>query len=413
MPFHWGFGKKKKDKGQHSPDGSNTMMPDGAIPSIPAGDGETPPSRTFNFRSGAASEQGAHSKNDDCARSGWWCNCFAVSDGIGGAPDGDYMSRVSCGAALESYGEERDIVSAFKAANAAALQVSKWIDNPLCGATLLLAALDGDQMTFAWCGDSVAYRLRDGQLQQMTYPDREDDSNRLRSAVGYEESLEPLLAVSDVREGDRFLLCTDGVWTVFEETGRMDALADLMANGDNAPIMASMICMAAREDGYDDASAVFIMIDGMEPGTAFALPDAPAKPSVKTPAPKPPEVAGEPVEDDGEFPEEPQNEEPEQPDEPVIPETEEPEEPPAEEPEGPGEPFAPQEEEPDELPAPEPEPPAEEPGAGDSDEPWTEENEPFAEVADIWDIPAEAGPPETEDIEQSVEDSPEEEHHEG
>ena len=50
---------------------------------------------SYTMRSGAASEQGTHSRNDDCARAGWWCDCFVVSDGIGGAPDGDYMSRVS------------------------------------------------------------------------------------------------------------------------------------------------------------------------------------------------------------------------------------------------------------------------------------------------------------------------------
>jgi serine/threonine protein phosphatase PrpC len=217
---------------------------------------------SYTMRSGAASEQGTHSRNDDCARAGWWCDCFVVSDGIGGAPDGDYMSRVSCGAVLDSYETEPDILKAFDAGNMAALLVSKWIDNPDCGATLLVAAPENGRMEFAWCGDSVAYRLRDGAMTLLTPADRAGDTNMLVSAIGYDTDLEPLTASSDIKVGDRFLLCTDGVWTVFEQSNRLGELANLLNQGDNAPLIASKICSEARKDGYDDASAVVIIVDG-------------------------------------------------------------------------------------------------------------------------------------------------------
>ena len=241
---------------------------------------------TFATRTGEASEQGVHGKNDDCARAGWWCNCFVISDGIGGAPDGDYMSRVGCGAALEAYEQYRDVEQAFTEGNLAALVVSQWIDNPNCGATLLVAALEGDKMRFAWCGDSVAYRLRDGVLSLLTSPERESGTNVLKTAIGYDPDLVPSTTEIDVQEGDRFLLCTDGVWSSFDKRGLLGELMHLMEEDDNAPLIASRICKEARRIGTDDASAVVVIIDRAETLSVTE----PPKPSVVNSHTPPPAV---------------------------------------------------------------------------------------------------------------------------
>jgi serine/threonine protein phosphatase PrpC len=196
------------------------------------------------------------------------------------------MSRIACGAVLESFSKHHDIEQAFAAGNNAAIQVSKWIDNPDCGATLLVGALVGDKMKFAWCGDSVAYRLHGGVLSLLTPADRSANSNVLISAIGYDSDLKPLMTSSDVEEGDRFLLCTDGVWTVFEESGRLGDLMNLMVHGDNAPLIASKICSEARTNGYDDASAIMIIIDeSVFEDDDLGLPASPS-PIEKTPPPE-------------------------------------------------------------------------------------------------------------------------------
>ena len=190
MRIDWRFGKKKKeeadahsnvdieqpaDAGLAEPaeppsidtviDTSNTSDD---VPGIFTPEPSNP--STLVVRSGSASNKGMHARNEDCVKDGWWCSCFVVSDGIGGAPDGDYMSRVACGAVVESYEESHDIERAFSFGNVAAITVSKWIDSPDCGATLLVAGLEGDDLTCAWCGDSVAYRLRDGEMLLLTEP---------------------------------------------------------------------------------------------------------------------------------------------------------------------------------------------------------------------------------------------------
>ena len=283
MRIDWRFGKKKKEEADAHSDVDIEQPADTGL-ATDAEPAETPsidtvidtsntsddvpgiftpePSNpsTLVVRSGSASNKGMHARNEDCVKDGWWCSCFVVSDGIGGAPDGDYMSRVACGAVVESYEESHDIERAFSFGNVAAITVSKWIDSPDCGATLLVAGLEGDDLTCAWCGDSVAYRLRDGGMLLLTEPERKAGTNVLESAIGYTPDQEPQIAKSKVLPADRFLLCTDGVWSVFAKEDRLPELAQLISCGDNAPLIASRICDEARKTGTDDASAIVIII---------------------------------------------------------------------------------------------------------------------------------------------------------
>lgn len=161
---------------------------------------------------------------------------LVVADGMGGHKGGATASRV----AVETVGEvfqssqtdpEKTLFAAVEAANARVYELSR--DNAELrgmGTTAVMLLL-GESGT-AWVahvGDSRGYRMRDGQIQPITadhsvvgemvrqgllseadaavHPRR----NEILRSVGVEPTVQPDVARLDLAEGDRFLLCSDGL----------------------------------------------------------------------------------------------------------------------------------------------------------------------------------------------------------
>ena len=217
--------------------------------------------RASAFRVGGATLTGPRPKNDDSYRIDGSAGLIAVSDGISGAPDGDVMSRVATGSVLEAYAETHDLARAFTAANDAAAHVAHLIDNDACGATLLAAAYDETRLAIAWAGDTIAYRLRDGLLEQLADAERADGTSALTAAVGYDYGLAPSTAVYDIAPGDRFLFCTDGVWEPYLGELGGERLIERMSEHDNASLLARAVVEEAAGAGTDNATAVVLIAD--------------------------------------------------------------------------------------------------------------------------------------------------------
>src|SRR5690606_33389413 len=96
------------------------------------------------------------------------------------------------------------------------------------GATIVVLRVFPEQGRALWAhvGDSRLYRVRDGKLALLTadhtlagaaYRDRTTvpldlpHTNMLVQALGVAPDVEPSLGADDVRPGDLFLLCSDGV----------------------------------------------------------------------------------------------------------------------------------------------------------------------------------------------------------
>ena len=97
------------------------------------------------------------------------------------------------------------------------------------GSTVVLAVRCGKKICIAHVGDSRAYLYRDGTLRRLTKDhslvqemvDRNEISpeeaeshphrNVITRTLGYAEDSQPEILFSDVRDGDVFLLCTDGL----------------------------------------------------------------------------------------------------------------------------------------------------------------------------------------------------------
>src|SRR5438067_3047080 len=165
---------------------------------------------------------------------------FAIADGMGGHRGGDVASSIAVQTLeeLSTTAEDgaKEITERIREANRRILEQGS-ADRALrgMGTTVTAILTDGDKAHLAHVGDSRAYLLRDGVLQQLsedhtlvqrmvregkrtsgeaaTHPQR----SVLTRALGVEEPLDVDLLTLDLHEGDRFLICSDGLSSMVPE----------------------------------------------------------------------------------------------------------------------------------------------------------------------------------------------------
>jgi len=213
---------------------------------------------------------------------------FLVADGMGGHAAGEVASALTrdavaavLGVALDLGAEGTALDQALEeAVRAAAEECDRYVARRReargMGTTLTACVLRPDGRLYgAHVGDSRAYRLRDGVLQQVTHDhtwvQREVDAGRLspeaaRShplshiitrALGPGEHPAPDLLRDSVEPGDLLLLCTDGL------TGMVDdeQLAALLSAGLPLDDTVEALVRAANENGgADNITAVVVRI---------------------------------------------------------------------------------------------------------------------------------------------------------
>ncbi|NSX53695.1 PP2C family protein-serine/threonine phosphatase [Parasulfitobacter algicola] len=160
---------------------------------------------------------------------------WVVSDGMGGHDGGDFASQTVIQAltALPHDLAPADVMHAARTALHTAhhtiQQEATRRGHVTIGATVVLLVLSGEHFMCLWAGDSRLYRLRDAQLEmvsfdhsvvgelveagQITWAQAEDHphGNQITRAVGIHETLLIDKRRGDVLPGDRFLLCSDGL----------------------------------------------------------------------------------------------------------------------------------------------------------------------------------------------------------
>ena len=223
---------------------------------------------------GGYSVTGARSKNDDSYLIDAERHLWAVSDGIGGAPFGEVISRVSCNylakawdAATPLHPQIADrLTTAIRLVDTYVSELSDLLGRKGSGATLTVAHYDGRTLTIASVGDSRAYLLRSGSLEQVSNDGRvSETSNALDQALGYHLALRPTIASFTPRPGDVLAICTDGVWaTQSLDSMRtalsqgVDSTAQMAAEG-NPQHMAYRLAQGA--DMSDNATAVVVLFN--------------------------------------------------------------------------------------------------------------------------------------------------------
>lgn len=158
---------------------------------------------------------------------------WVVADGMGGHKRGDYASKAVV-RALQDFKNQPSLIHTLDD-----LQVRLVEANQNCqqafratrvGSTVALMIEHAGYGLFLWAGDSRIYRFRDHQLEQMTHDHslaqeklergklNQDEANKhhtahiLTRAVGVHRSLKLELHGCPIEPGDRYLLCSDGLY---------------------------------------------------------------------------------------------------------------------------------------------------------------------------------------------------------
>jgi protein phosphatase len=186
----------------------------------------------------------SRSSNQDCCGAAVapdGARFWIVADGMGGHAGGETASRVAVEAATESFAAGRGDLAlrlrlAIQAANRAVIDTARG-DRSLAGmgTTAVAVAFDDAGACVANVGDSRAYRLRRGRIEQLTRDHSVVAELVRRGAISEEEALihprrhevlrslgfEPGLDVDvdplDAAPGDVFLLCSDGLTGVVDD----------------------------------------------------------------------------------------------------------------------------------------------------------------------------------------------------
>lgn len=223
----------------------------------------------LRFESAADTHAGhARSENQDAllerAEAGLW----VVADGMGGHSDGQLASRMTCDALVDVLAPPaidpavelvRDRLQAVN--DYLFRMASRAVDPRQCGSTVVALLVREGQSAVLWAGDSRAYRLRGGQLQQLSVDHSwsspgagAGEGTAITRAVGGSAELELDAVLDEVLPGDRFLLCSDGVTRELDDTRLHELLAAGDAQACCRALMRAVLATAAR----DNATVVVI-----------------------------------------------------------------------------------------------------------------------------------------------------------
>lgn len=214
---------------------------------------------------------------------------LAVADGMGGHVAGEVASSAAAAAIAdldkrltadtdpleELFGAVRDAVARLTALAE---------EDPALrgmGTTLTTLHWDGSRFAVAHVGDSRAYRLREGELEQITrdhtvvqelvdqgritpevaasHPSRSVLTRALQSGG----EADPDLFVLEVRPADRYLICSDGLSDVVPT----DAIREVLATETDPEQAAHQLIELANAGGGPD-NITCVIADVLEPDTA-------------------------------------------------------------------------------------------------------------------------------------------------
>jgi protein phosphatase len=220
---------------------------------------------------------------------------FAVADGMGGAQAGEVASKLAA-AALEDTdpgrltGPER-VASLIQEANRRVHERSS--SDPSTsgmGTTMTVALVEDEGVVIGHVGDSRAYLVRSGKIEQITEDHslvnellksgrlsaHEAETHPQRSvitrAVGTDPDVDVDSFTIDARDGDVFLICSDGLTDMVDDAGILEAAEQYGKNLDR--MTKELVAAANRGGGEDNITVVAFSIgsrDGNDLGDTMAM----------------------------------------------------------------------------------------------------------------------------------------------
>src|ERR671936_197279 len=233
---------------------------------------------------------------------------FAIADGMGGAQAGELASSLAAVAVRggEGIGSGEDrVVELIQEANRRVYQRSSQ-DAAVSGmgTTMTVALVEDDSVVFGHVGDSRAYVIRDGKLEQLTedhslvaelvrsgkLSPEEAETHPQRSVITRALGTDPDVDVDTfsipTQPGDLFMLCSDGLTSMVEDE---EILKTVEKHSDNLQAATKALIRAANKGGGEDNITVVFFEIGE--GSGEPLDETDAVPAVETMVVPPEEAA--------------------------------------------------------------------------------------------------------------------------
>ncbi|MFI8233441.1 Stp1/IreP family PP2C-type Ser/Thr phosphatase [Streptomyces sp. NPDC085900] len=246
---------------------------------------------SLSLRFAAGSHKGMiREGNEDSGYAG--PRLLAIADGMGGAAAGEVASSeaISTIVALDDDVPGSDILTSLGlAVQRANDQLRSMVEEDPqlegMGTTLTALLWTGQRLGLVHVGDSRAYLLRDGVLTQITqdhtWVQRLVDEGRiteeeatthpqrslLMRALGSGEHVEPDLSIREVRAGDRYLICSDGLSGVVSHQTLEDTLASYQGPQETVQ---ELIQLALRGGGPDNITVIVADVLDLDTGDTLA-----------------------------------------------------------------------------------------------------------------------------------------------
>ncbi|HXU92030.1 MAG TPA: Stp1/IreP family PP2C-type Ser/Thr phosphatase [Gallionella sp.] len=238
------------------------------------------------------------SHNEDSIAQEPACGLVVLADGMGGYNAGEVASGIAVSVVAteishrlqeaspvgrdEKTGEEVGVVllrSNIQKANASIYHASQGQPQYAgMGTTIVTGLFYDNRVVVGHVGDSRMYRLRGEKLEIITRDHsllqeqidsgmisledarQSKNKNLVTRAVGIDAEVVPEIHVHDVRIGDIYLLCSDGLNDMVEDG---DIEATLYAMQGNLPLAAEQLIQMANDNGgRDNVSVILVKVKG-------------------------------------------------------------------------------------------------------------------------------------------------------
>lgn len=213
-----------------------------------------------------------------------------IADGIGGASAGEVASSLAVQAVSERFQDGRplpvDREDALQRAEEAVEAANRLIWDSAqmtpryagMGTTVVVGFAGADWLAFAYVGDSRLYRLRDGELVQLTrdhsliqevvdqgfFPTLEDaqrygvNENILTRGLGAVNPVAVDAGDVDMCPGDLFLFCTDGLTGMVSDEGIVRVLREQKKDLD--AVVRALVDLACEGGGLDNITVALVQV---------------------------------------------------------------------------------------------------------------------------------------------------------
>lgn len=216
---------------------------------------------------------------DACYTSDEKCLWF-VADGMGGHNAGDFASQSLVRDITAFFTPDESLDQSVKALEEIIQQTNKDLiqkaaefpGSTIIGSTIALLTTINNEGVVLWAGDSRVYRIRSGQIEQLTYdhsltndmiehniisPEEAEthpDANKITRAVGYDRNLILDYRKLSIKPGDRYILCSDGLT---KDLTDKDILS-IAGSGSTEPSNKELMKRALELGGRDNVTTITV-----------------------------------------------------------------------------------------------------------------------------------------------------------